>query len=729
MSASADYGVKLVESFAPPKNWTPGQEVNKDVYAVNTGSIAAFVEEKVSSVMTVTRETRVDAWDADCTELTEAEKYSMEAGSYLAYVSDDTSAHKAGDKIVDFTPSPTDLNGYTENPVTDFPVTDFTPDKTGTYVFRRSIKVPNNDGKGETFEYAGYYYDATSKKYYKIDLISITPDKIADNAGDKEKTDGNLTDVTVQYFKDVTTKETPTLVYDAAGHKLVATVKGSSYITDAKLKEYAEEYEKAKHDYQTALAEQTRALAEDGTASQNLRDKLAALNAAKKAEADAKEDFEEALKAYKALESEKNAVETELGSDSTSGVAKTDLDNLKALFGDSWTGHTPPTDYDTWVGADIETSETYGGLYADMKTKYAAKNGAADSEAAFLADLQAWIGAQNLTSDGALGVAGYTYNANDNLSTLVAGISYAKLQDFKTWIAGQPNSENHQKAVKEADYYIAKKKYDDKVKETKISNALYNNLNTRLNDASSGLTQALSEAATALKGSESLDLTQSYDNIMNAANSAVDGLTKTDTEDGTSTYEQWKKAAIETEKAQDAYTTAQNDATTGTTVTSEHLTAANQAVAEAKAKMDLAEKLYNRAVTEYNAAHDIIVNIYLANDVTEGGAVGKWQILPSTVAGNEAVFYYTSILEGGETSNMLIDKVELDKSVTQDMYKYFDFDLNVAMKSAQILYANDNETILATAANGDGTNLGQLDANATLVAPTNIDTAITWTAR
>jgi len=312
---------------------------------------------------------------------------------------------------------------------------------------------------------------------------------------------------------------------------------------------------------------------------------------------------------------------------------------------------------------------------------------------------------------------------------LVAGISYAKLQNFKDWIEGQSNSENHQKAVKEADYYIAKKKYDDKVKETKISNALYNNLSTRLGNASSGLTQALSEAATALKGDETLDLTDTYDNIMDAANDAVDALTKNSTETGASTYEEWKKAAIETEKAQDAYNTAQNDTTTGTNVTSEHLTAANQAVAEAKAKMDLAEKLYNRAVTEYNAAHDIIVNIYLANDVTEGGTAGKWQILPSTVAGNEAVFYYTSILEGGETSTKLIDKVELDKSVTQDMYKYFDFDLNVAMKSAQILYADDNETILATAANGDGTNLGQLDANATLVAPTNIDTAITWTAR
>ena len=43
LSANADYGVSIVESFAPPENWLPGQEVNKDVYAVNTGNVAAFV--------------------------------------------------------------------------------------------------------------------------------------------------------------------------------------------------------------------------------------------------------------------------------------------------------------------------------------------------------------------------------------------------------------------------------------------------------------------------------------------------------------------------------------------------------------------------------------------------------------------------------------------------------------------------------------------------------------
>ena len=36
LTANSDYGVSIVESFAPPANWLPGQTVNKDVYAVNT---------------------------------------------------------------------------------------------------------------------------------------------------------------------------------------------------------------------------------------------------------------------------------------------------------------------------------------------------------------------------------------------------------------------------------------------------------------------------------------------------------------------------------------------------------------------------------------------------------------------------------------------------------------------------------------------------------------------
>ena len=56
MTANADYGVSIVESFTPPANWLPGQDVNKDVYAVNTGNVDAFVKEDVAAVLNYTYE-------------------------------------------------------------------------------------------------------------------------------------------------------------------------------------------------------------------------------------------------------------------------------------------------------------------------------------------------------------------------------------------------------------------------------------------------------------------------------------------------------------------------------------------------------------------------------------------------------------------------------------------------------------------------------------------------
>ncbi len=43
LSASADYNVAIAEDFQSPEEWIPGQTINKDVSAVNTGSVDAFV--------------------------------------------------------------------------------------------------------------------------------------------------------------------------------------------------------------------------------------------------------------------------------------------------------------------------------------------------------------------------------------------------------------------------------------------------------------------------------------------------------------------------------------------------------------------------------------------------------------------------------------------------------------------------------------------------------------
>ncbi len=53
LSASADYDVAIAEDFQPPENWVPGQEINKDVSAVNTGNVDAFVRMWLEGEMSV----------------------------------------------------------------------------------------------------------------------------------------------------------------------------------------------------------------------------------------------------------------------------------------------------------------------------------------------------------------------------------------------------------------------------------------------------------------------------------------------------------------------------------------------------------------------------------------------------------------------------------------------------------------------------------------------------
>ena len=62
MSASANYGVSIAEDFQPPENWVPGQTINKDVSAVNTGNVDAFVRMWLEGEMSVlARTTQTDA--------------------------------------------------------------------------------------------------------------------------------------------------------------------------------------------------------------------------------------------------------------------------------------------------------------------------------------------------------------------------------------------------------------------------------------------------------------------------------------------------------------------------------------------------------------------------------------------------------------------------------------------------------------------------------------------
>ena len=176
MTANSDYGVSIVESFTPPKNWQPGQEINKDVYAVNTGNIDAFVKETVKGVLDYTYESKVANWSTDCVTLEDTAKTVIdgatteEAGGFLAWtsVTEGTSGYIAPGTVVSAR--------ETEEPAVDGR---WTPTAEGVYIFRRSY-TPGKPQVGsggddpdyqaavpEKYTYAGYYYDGAGK-YYKI---------------------------------------------------------------------------------------------------------------------------------------------------------------------------------------------------------------------------------------------------------------------------------------------------------------------------------------------------------------------------------------------------------------------------------------------------------------------------------------------------------------------------------------------------------------------------------
>ena len=149
LTASSDYGVSISEDFAPPEQWLPGQTINKDVSAVNTGNISALVKLELEGALTLTVEgsgvavssfaaADVDTYD----QLTPAEVTSLQAGGYLAYAP--AGVTTTGDVGTDFTPAAAN---------------------TGLYLFRREITA----GATPTYDYSGYYFDGT--KYYGLDTI------------------------------------------------------------------------------------------------------------------------------------------------------------------------------------------------------------------------------------------------------------------------------------------------------------------------------------------------------------------------------------------------------------------------------------------------------------------------------------------------------------------------------------------------------------------------------
>ena len=205
LTAHADYGVSIVEDFTPPEDWTPGQEINKDVSAVNTGNVDAFVrlgllyDAKLTVPTTFTA-----AIDSNATELptesgltavelnTTADDGSEQTGTANAVgaKANEVSTLQAGATLV-WTPAgavkPTDAQNVNADDTDNYgvaPADDYVPDKgAGLYLFRRTDKTTDE------IKYSGYFFDGT--KYYALET---EPDTVF-IAGTVVEADGVVTSV------------------------------------------------------------------------------------------------------------------------------------------------------------------------------------------------------------------------------------------------------------------------------------------------------------------------------------------------------------------------------------------------------------------------------------------------------------------------------------------------------------------------------------------------------
>lgn len=206
LSAKAEYDVSITESFTPPSDWTPGQKINKDVNAVNTGNVDSLVKLTFGHSFTVTGKgdsITVSAAAAEdlagkkAVEIDEAKAKAIQAGGYIVY------------------------NKNTVAPGTQEESTTLYTDD-GLYIFRREIKKEVNGNKlvTTTYNFDGYY--VKGGKYYRVD--------IADDAVTMNNTTGEVTAV-----------DTAKVTIPTVGDKYVYTYGTDSSVTWKFVDELTEE--------------------------------------------------------------------------------------------------------------------------------------------------------------------------------------------------------------------------------------------------------------------------------------------------------------------------------------------------------------------------------------------------------------------------------------------------------------------------------------------------------
>lgn len=190
LSASGEYGVSITEDFTPEMNWIPGQSIKKEVAALNTGNVDAFVRMWLTGTMRVVTEIPGGTTINDFKKLTlegsslggkfsmrdannntnyyraldEKEALVMQTGELVyaegafEYIENKSGASKAFASYTDGGGAPKLVDSDS-----------FKPKETGLYIFRRNYSGDK--------QYSGYYCVKDSGgdiKYYALVDRSVT---------------------------------------------------------------------------------------------------------------------------------------------------------------------------------------------------------------------------------------------------------------------------------------------------------------------------------------------------------------------------------------------------------------------------------------------------------------------------------------------------------------------------------------------------------------------------
>lgn len=190
LSASNNYGVAITESFTPPSDWVPGQQVTKAVGAVNTGNVDAFVRLSVGNSLTLTI-------------LGDAENFSeTNTENYISVVDAERIALQAGGKLVCEAGSSTDKDVASDT---------YTPSEKGLYIFQRTLTNDNGN------EYVGYYYykadESSNGVYYALDEITVPTDD-GSSWSATIKTTKSVSDpqISLEYIEEDKENDTPAYI-------------------------------------------------------------------------------------------------------------------------------------------------------------------------------------------------------------------------------------------------------------------------------------------------------------------------------------------------------------------------------------------------------------------------------------------------------------------------------------------------------------------------------------